>query len=122
MELPSSTLSPKSSYSEGGNSLLTLSLEVQIDQFHFEEDKEERANLIIQLPDSEDKLDRHFAAYSPRLIIAYVDPSSEEDEKMDINPRKGLKGLLVVRNKGGSTKDAPKSQVPTNLPLLLLSL
>ena len=99
MELPSSTLSPKSSYFEGGNSLLTLSLEVQIDQFHFEEDKEERANLIIQLPDSEDKLDRHFAAYSPRLIIACVDPSSEEDEKMDINPRKGLKGLLVVRNK-----------------------
>ena len=34
---------------------------------------------------------------------------------MDINPRKGLKGLHVVRNKGGSTKDAPKSQVPTNL-------
>ena len=34
---------------------------------------------------------------------------------MDINLRKGLKGLLVVRNKGGSTKDAPKSQVPTNL-------
>ena len=35
---------------------------------------------------------------------------------MDINLRKGLKGLLVARNKGGSPKDVPKSQVPTNLP------
>ena len=35
-----------------------LSLEVEINQFHFEEDKEEKANPIIQLPDSEDELDR----------------------------------------------------------------
>ena len=65
-----------------------LSLEAEIDQFHFEEDKEERANPIIQLPDSEDELDRQFTAHSPKLIIARVDPSSEEDEEMDINSRK----------------------------------
>ena len=35
---------------------------------------------------------------------------------MDINLRKGLKGLLSTRNKEGSSKDVPKSQVPTNLP------
>ena len=34
---------------------------------------------------------------------------------MDIKPRKGLKGLLTTRNKGRSSKDVPKSQVPANL-------
>ena len=68
-----------------------LSLEAEIDQFHLEEDKEERANPIIQLLNSEDELDRQSAAYSPKLIIARVDPSFEEDEEMDINTRKGLK-------------------------------
>ena len=34
---------------------------------------------------------------------------------MDIKSRKGLKGLLTTRNKGGSSKDVSKSQVPTNL-------
>ena len=69
-----------------------LSFEAKINQFHFEEDKEERADPIIQLPDSEDELDRQSAAYFPKLIIARVDPSFEEDEEMDINTRKGLKG------------------------------
>jgi len=86
-----------------------LSLEVKIDQFHFEEDKEERADPIIQLPDSKDELNSQSFAHSLRLVIALVDPSSEEDKEMDINPRKRLKGLLVARNKGGSSKDAPKS-------------
>ena len=35
---------------------------------------------------------------------------------MDINPRRGLKGLIVGRNKGGSSKEVPMSQIPTNLP------
>ena len=35
---------------------------------------------------------------------------------MDINIRRGLKGLLFARNKWGSSKDVPKSQVPANLP------
>lgn len=93
-----------------------LSLEVKINQFHFEEDKEEKPDPIIQLSDSKDKLDRKSAAHSLRLIIARTDPSSEEEEEMDINPRKGLKGLLAARNQGGSSNGAPKSQVPANLP------
>ena len=76
-----------------------LSLEVEIDQFHFEKDKKERADPIIQLPDSEDELDRHSAAHSPRLIVACVDPSSNEDEEMEINPRKGLNCLLAGSKK-----------------------
>ena len=93
-----------------------LSLEVEIDQFHFEKDKKERADPIIQLPDSEDELDRHSAAHSPRLIVACVDPSSNEDEEMEINPRKGLNCLLAGSKKWGSSKEVPKSQVPANLP------
>ena len=93
-----------------------LSLEVEIDQLHFKKDKEERADPIIQLPDSEDELDRHSAAHSPRLIVARVDPGSDEDEEMEINLRKGLKGLLAGRKKWGSSKEVPKSQVLANLP------
>ena len=88
---------------------MRLSLEAEIDQFHFDEDKEERADLIIRLLDSEDKLDRQSATHSPQLIITHVDPSFEKDEEMDINPRKVLKGLLATMSKGRSSKHAPKS-------------
>ena len=97
-----------------------LSLEVEINQFHFEEDKEERVDPIIQLPDSKDKLDMHSVAHSPRLIVARIDLSSEEDEEMDINSRRGLKGILARRNKKASSKEVPKSQVLANLPSLPL--
>ena len=93
-----------------------LSLKVEINRFHFEEDKKERVDPIIQLPDSEDELDKHSVAHSPRLIVVHVNPSFEEDKEMDINPRRGLKGLLAVRNKRASSKKVHKSQVPTNLP------
>ena len=36
---------------------------------------------------------------------------------MALNPRKGLKDLMVGRNKGSSSKEAPKSQLPPSLPL-----
>ena len=35
---------------------------------------------------------------------------------MSFNPRKGLKDLLAGRNKGSSSKEAPKSQPPSSLP------
>ena len=57
------------------------------------------ADLIIQLRGFEDELDKQSTAHFPRLIITRVDPNSKEDEEMDINLRKGLKGLLTVRNK-----------------------
>ena len=86
-----------------------LSFKAEIDQFHFEKDKEENVVLMIRLSDFEDKLDRQSATHSPRLIITHVDPSFEKDEEMDINPRKVLKGLLATMSKGRSSKDAPKS-------------
>ena len=35
---------------------------------------------------------------------------------MDTKKRLGLKGLLASRNKGGSSKEAPKTQPPVVLP------
>ena len=56
------------------------------------------------------------ATHFLRLIIAQVDTSSEEEERMDLKQRKGLKGLLADRNKWSTSKEVPKTQVPTNLP------
>ena len=57
------------------------------------------------------------AAHSPELIVARIDISQEvEEEGMDLKPRSGLRGLMSNRNKGQSSKDAPKEQVPANLP------
>ena len=35
---------------------------------------------------------------------------------MDLNPKKSLRDLLVARGQGGSSKEAPKSQVRPKLP------
>ena len=40
----------------------------------------------------------------------------EEEEEMSLNLRKGLKDLIAGRNKGSSSKEAPKSQPPSSLP------
>ena len=93
-----------------------LSLEAEIDQFHFEEEGEvpERP---VELSDSKADFDRFSIAQSPRLIVPWVDPSSkDEEEGMDLKSRSSLKGLLANRNKGTPSKQAPKSQVPPNLP------
>ena len=51
------------------------------------------------------------------LIVAQIDSSQEvEEEGMDLKPRSGLRGLMSNRNKGQSSKDTPKEQVPTSLP------
>ena len=36
---------------------------------------------------------------------------------MSLNPRKGLKDILTGRNKGSSSKEAPKTQPLSSLPL-----
>ena len=92
-----------------------LSLEAEIDQFHLEEEREVQER-PMELLDSEGELDKSSAAHSPRLIIARVDSSSEEEEDMALNPRNGLKDILAKRNKGSSSKEAPKTQLPSNLP------
>ena len=92
-----------------------LPLEAEIDQFHLkeEEDTQERP---VELSNSEGELDKSSATHSPKLIITQVDSSSEEEDIMAFNLRKGLKEILVERNKGSSSKNAPKTQLPPNLP------
>ena len=71
----------------------------------------------IELSDSEADFDRFSATYSPRLIVARVDTSLEDEEEgMNLKQRTSLKGLLANRNKGLASKKVPKTQVPPNLP------
>ena len=95
-----------------------LSLEEEIDKFHFEKEGEVPGK-PLELSDSEAGFDRFSASYSPRLIVGRVDPSSEdEEEDMDLKKGNSLKGLLANRNKGSSSRQAPRSQVPLSLPPL----
>ena len=93
-----------------------LSLEAEIDQFCLEKE-EEALESPVELSDSETESDRFSAAHPPKLIVARVNTSSEEEEKgMDLKQRIGLKGLLANKNKGSTSKEAPKIQVPPSLP------
>ena len=71
----------------------------------------------MEISNSEGLLDRSFTVHPPKLIVARVDSSSEEEEEMALNSRKGLKDLLMVRNKRSSSKEALKSQPLHTLPL-----
>ena len=93
----------------------SLSFEAEIDQFRFEEEREAPERLV-ELLDSEVELDTSSTANSPRLVITQVDSSFEEEEDMALNPRRGLKDLVVMRNKRSSYKEVPKSQATDNLP------
>ena len=63
----------------------------------------------VELSDSDSDLDCFSAAYSLRLIVIRIDTSQEiEEEGMDLKPRSGSKDLMSTRNKGKSSKDAPK--------------
>ena len=78
-----------------------LSLKAEIDQFRLEE-KGEAQEEPVEISNSDGELDRSSIVRSPRLIVAWVDSSSVEEEKMTLNMKKGLKELLVERNKGTS--------------------
>ena len=96
-----------------------LPLETEIDQFRLkrEGEGEEQEELVVQILDSEGELDKSSFTCFPKLIVAHVDYSSEEEEEMVLNHRKGLKELLARRNKGTSG-----SQPLPAFPLLLLLL
>ena len=58
----------------------------------------------MELSDFEANLDRFSAAQSPQLVVTQVDTSSEEEEEIAINPRRGLKDLVAGR-KGASSSN-----------------
>ena len=92
-----------------------LSLEEEIDQFQLKKEGEVRVDLV-EISDNEGGLDRSSVVRSPQLIIIKVDSISEEEDAMALNLRKGLKDLLIGRNKGSSSNEAPKSQPLPFLP------
>ena len=76
-----------------------MSLETKIDQFRLKEEEDARRE-HVEISNSEGALNRCFTVHSPKLIVARVDSSSEEEEKMALNLSKGLKELLAGMNKG----------------------
>ena len=69
----------------------------------------------IELSDTEADFDRFSTANLPRLVVAQIDFSSEEEE-MTLNQRRSLRDLMSARNKGATSQEIPKSQVPPTLP------
>ena len=70
----------------------------------------------MELSDFEAELDRFSATNFPKLVVTRINTSFEEEEEMALNQRKGLKDLMAGKNKGSTSKEVPKSQVPPNLP------
>jgi len=63
----------------------------------------------IEPSDFGSDLDRFSVAHSPELIIARIDTSQEiEKEGIDLKSRSSLRGLMSNKNKGQSSKEAPK--------------
>ena len=93
-----------------------LSLEEEIDQFRFVEDVGP-SEKPVDISDFETESANLSSVHPKQLVITRIDSESEEEEEeMDQKKRPGLKGLLASRNKGGSSKEAPKTQPPTIPP------
>ena len=55
-----------------------LSLEEEIDKFHFEEEETQGAQ-IVHISDAEDEPDRYLSVHTPILVIARPDGTSEKE-------------------------------------------
>ena len=67
------------------------------------------------LLESEAEIDRLLAANTPGLVVAQIDSDFKEEE-MALNQRRSLQDLMASRNKGATSQEVPKSQVPPTLP------
>ena len=71
----------------------------------------------VDISDSKTESVNLSSVHPKQLIITRIDLKSEEEEKeMDQKKRPSLKGLLANKNKGGSSKEAPKTQPPVIPP------
>ena len=108
---------PEAATPREGTAFSRLSLEEEIDQFYLEEEKEDREAQVIPISDVEDEFDRLSGVRTPVIVVARPDSSSKEEEDMAMNPRRGLRDLFAGKNKGSSSKEAPKTQLSPNPPL-----
>ena len=91
-------------------------MEEEIDQFRFEEDVGP-SEKPVDISNSETESVNLSSVHPKQLIITRIDSEFEkEEEEMDQKKQPGLKGLLASRNKGGSSKEAPKTQPPVIPP------
>ena len=63
--------------------LSRLSLEEEIDKFHFEEEQSPRAPLIC-ISDTKGESDKNSGVHNPYLILAHPDGLDEEEDSMAI--------------------------------------
>ena len=91
-----------------------LSLEKEINQFHFVEDMGP-SEKPVGISDSKTGSVNISFVHPRQLIITQIDSEfEEEEEQMDQKKRPSLRGLLA-KNKGGSFKETPKTQ-PLEIP------
>ena len=85
-----------------------LSLEEEIDKFHFEEEQSPRAPLIC-ISNTEGESDRNYGVYNPYLILARPDGSDEEEDSMALNKAsRYARGRRSWYSKGDkATKNGP---------------
>ena len=117
VELPFHCALPEAAASREETASSHLSLKEEIDQFPLEEEKEEQGAPVIHISNAKEEFDRLSGVCTLGLVVVCViDSSEEEEEEMALNLRKGLRDLMAGRNKGSSSKKAPKSQDLANLP------
>ena len=93
-----------------------LSLEEEIDKFHFVEDAGPSEKPIDISNSKTNSVDISFV-HPRQLVITQIDSESEEEEgQIDQKKRPGLRGLLA-KSRGGSSKEAPKTQPPSEIPV-----
>ena len=74
-----------------------LSLEEEIDKFHFEEEQSPRA-LLICISNTEGESNRNYGVYNPYLILARPDGSDEEEDNMALNKgNRSLRDVMAAR-------------------------
>ena len=110
--MPEATAAPRE---EIDSSCLTL--EEEIDKFHFGEEGTQ-GDQIIHISNADEETDRHSSVHTPILLITRPDNSSmeEEDEMVLIRRNKILRELMAGRNTEATSKEVPKSKLPPVLP------
>ena len=82
-----------------GVALSRLSLEEEIDKFHFEEEQNLRAPLIC-ISNTEGESDRSYNVHNPYLILARPDDLDKEEDSMALNNgNRSLRDLMAARGK-----------------------
>ena len=99
-----------------GTDFAHLSLSAEIDQFRLKDEGEATGGPIV-LSESEVDIDRLSAANTLGLVVAQINSDSEEEE-IALNQKRSIRDLMAFRNKGETSQEVPKSQVPTTLPPL----